>query len=321
MLLSIMRLPEVTPRASGAGFAVLLALLWYALWPAAVPPTAAPGFAASQATADAVPIAPVDGPRPPAPIAAAATPSSLMAGFQSAGNLRAFMHEAMRHPEQGGVFYTLRALAECRRLQGTQFEPEGDATHSLGHAELKLRAAWAELSMRRCASLTVDDLADAEVLRMLALGEARGDPLVGAYAGWVAAIEHGSYAALVPAMQRVLQRPDPALLEWVSVAGADYLEGSRSATGPLDDVARRRRVDAWTLLPCEFGADCGHPDLGAASQCIGAGRCEGGRRADVIERGAWQKDADRTTLAAEVKALKAAVIAKDAWAALGLAKP
>jgi len=198
------------------------------------------------------------------------------------------MHVAMRHPERGGVFYALRALSECRRQQGTQFEPEADPTRALGHGDLVKRAAWAELSLRRCAAFTADDLADGEVQRLLELGAARGDTLAGAYTGWLAAIEQGSIAALVPAMQRVLDRADPGLLEWVSVAGIDYLEGRRGAGGPLDDVARRRRMDAWALLPCEFGGDCTQPDLGAASPCVGAGRCEGGQRAQVMERGGWR---------------------------------
>jgi len=159
------------------------------------------------------------------------------------------------------------------------------------------------------------------VQRLLELGAARGDPLAGAYAAWLAAIEQGSIAVLVPAMQRVLDRADPGLLEWVSVAGIDYLEGRRGAGGPLDDVARRRRMDAWALLPCEFGADCTQPDLGAASPCVGAGRCEGGQRAHVMERGGWQSEAERAALAGEVQALKAAVMARDAWGALGLDKP
>lgn len=53
-----------------------------------------------------------------------------------AGKLRAFVHEAMRHPERGGVFYASRALSECRRRQGTQLEPDADHGCELAHAEL-----------------------------------------------------------------------------------------------------------------------------------------------------------------------------------------
>lgn len=321
MLLRTMRTKAVTLRAAGAGLAVLLAS-FVLLRPAAQLPQGAAARATDRAPADTPPAEHSEAPSPPAlATATVARLSSLMAEFQAAGNLRAFVHEAMRHPERGGVFYALRALSECRRRQGTQFEPEADPGRALGHAELVTRAAWAELSLRRCAAFTADDLADDEVQRLLELGAARGDPLAGAYAGWVAAVEQGSIAALVPAMQRVLDRADPGLLEWVSVAGIDYLEGSRGASGPLDDVARRRRMDAWALLPCEFGADCAQPDLGAASPCVGAGRCEGGQQAHVIERGGWQTEAERAALAAEVQALKAAVIGRDAWGALGLVRP
>lgn len=316
-----MRTPAHSLRALGAGLAVLVAVL--ALLPRhdAPPPevATAPG---TERAFTAVPAMDAAAPSPPSnSTPSAVDEANLMPAFQSADNLRAFVHEAMRHPERGGVFYALRALSECRRRQGTEFESEADPMRVLGHGDLVTRAAWAELSMRRCAAFTSDDLADGEVQRLLELGAARGDPLVGAYAGWLAAIEQGSIAALLPAMQRVLDRADPGLLEWVSVAGIDYLEGSRGASGPLDDVARRRRMDAWALLPCEFGADCAQPDLGAASPCVGAGRCEGGQRAHVIGRGGWRSEAERAALAGEVQALKAAVMARDAWAALGLVRP
>jgi hypothetical protein len=316
-----MRTPAVSLRALGAGLAVLTAVLALLPHHDAHPPAAAAAPDTEHASANTPDEAAA---RPPVTAnanPAAAAEASLITAFQSAGNLRAFMHEAMRHPERGGVFYALRALSECRRQQGTQFEPEADPMRTLGHGDLVQRAAWAELSLRRCAAFTADDLADGEVQRLIELGAARGDPLAGAYAGWLAAIEQGSIAVLVPAMQRVLDRADPSLLEWVSVAGIDYLEGRRGAGGPLDDVARRRRMDAWALLPCEFGADCTQPDLGAASPCVGAGRCEGGQRAHVFERGGWRTEAERAALAAEVQALKAAVLARDAWAALGLVKP
>jgi hypothetical protein len=41
----------------------------------------------------------------------------------------------------------------------------------------------------------------------------------------------------------------------------------------------------------------------------------------VIERGGWQTETERAALAAEVQALKAAVIGRDAWGALGLVRP
>ena len=255
----------------------------------------------------------------PAPSGDAAPP--LIAAFEAAADLRVFADAALRRPADGGVFYALRALAECRRWREAPPEPPMDVVVERSHRELSQRRAWADLANRRCAGFVDDELADAEVERVLALGMAQRDPLVLAYRGWLDAVAEADMEAVVAALAQVLQTADPALLEWVALTGADYIEAGAGALAPLDETTRRRRRDAWALLPCEVGADCARPDLGAASRCLASGLCTEGRREAIVLRGAWRSAAERAALAEEVALLRRALQAQDARAALGLAAP
>lgn len=250
-----------------------------------------------------------------APVAA----PRLVAAFEASADLHAFAAAALRRPAEGGVFYALRAVAECRLWREAQAEPGFDVVVQRSHRELAQRRAWAELANRRCGAFIADDLDEAAVERLLALGTARRDPLVLAWRGWLDAIALGEMDAIVAALAGVLRHADPALLDWVALTGADYFDGSHAASEPLDEIARRRRRDAWALLPCEIGADCARPELGAASRCIAAGLCRDGRRDAIVLHGAWRSKAERAALAAELAALTRAAKAGDARAALLLA--
>ncbi len=312
-------------HAAGAGSLLASAALALALWLLA-PVAPEDGDATIDDASLALPLAAlpakqaVAGAAPPPPAAPppAAAPS-LISTYESAPDLRVFADAALRRPADGGVFYALRALAECRRWREVAAEPEFDVVAQRSHRELAQRRAWADLANRRCAGFTDDELADAGVERLLALGAGQADPLVLAYRGWLDAVTEGRIEPVVGALARVLQRADPALLDWIALTGADYIEADAGGRAPLDETARRRRRDAWALLPCELGADCSRPDLGAASRCLGAGLCLEGRRDAVVLHGAWHTEAERAALAAEVDALARAVRSQDARAALGLA--
>jgi hypothetical protein len=315
-------------HAAGAGSLLATAALAFALWVLAPVAPVTPDDVEVSIDVASLPLSRALHPAlhedadTAAPTQAAAQPAaapSLISAYESAPDLRVFVDAALRRPADGGVFYALRALAECRRWREVATEPEVDVVVQRSHRELAQRRAWADLANRRCAGFIDDELADAGVEHLLALGTGQADPLVLAYRGWLDAVTEGRLESVVAALARVLQRADPALLDWVALTGADYIEANANGRAPLDETARRRRRDAWALLPCELGADCSRPDLGAASRCLAAGRCLEGRRDAVVLHGAWRTDAERAALGAEVDALARTVRSQDAGTALGLA--
>lgn len=244
---------------------------------------------------------------------------SLMGQIESAHDLRAFVDAALRRPAAGGVFYALRALAECRRWREVQPEAEPEVAEWRSHGELFRRRALADLANRRCAGFVDGDLADAEVERLLGQGAAQRDPLVSAYRGWLDALAAGELDGVVAALADVFEQADPALLDWVAQTGVDYFEANPGPGAALEETARRRRRDAWALLPCAFGADCTQPELGVASHCLGAGLCLHGRHDAIVLHGVWRSTQERVALASELAALTRAARDRDARAALGLA--
>lgn len=243
----------------------------------------------------------------------------LISQFESAHDLRAFVDAALRQPAVGGVFHALRALAECRRWREVAPEAEPEVVERRSHGELFRRRALADLANRRCAGFVDGDLADAEVERLFDQGLAQRDPLVAAYRGWLEAVAQGELDVVVAALAQVFAQADPALLDWVAQTGGDYFEIDPGPGGALEETARRRRRDAWALLPCALGADCTQPELGVASHCLGAGLCLHGRHDAIVLHGAWRSTQERAALASELAELKRAVRDHDARAALGLA--
>ncbi len=291
------------------------------------PPQAA---ASTSASAAPVPVGPDvsaaarHADREAAPSPARRHRSDLAAKFEASTDLRAFVAEARSRPSAGGVFYALRALAECRQQPepgSTEpfAEPSGESADAalLSHAQLHRRGERLDRAARRCAAFMDSELSDEAVARIETEATGR-DPLLRAYQGWLKAVEAVDYRRMTASMAKVLAFDEPLLIEWVGMTGADYLGNAGSPPGTPDDAARRRAIDAWRLLPCALGADCQRGDLQTDAACEVSGRCAADRWEAVLRSGGWQSEEDRRALALEVTRLAHAVHDRDAKAVLGL---
>lgn len=265
--------------------------------------------------ADPSPAAADLGPPPPASAPHVRARSALARRYAASSDLRAFVEQARARPEDGGAFYALRALSECRTRvpPGELRELEGDASAS--HAQLLRRSEYIERSHRRCDGFLDEELSDEAVERLAEEGVAAGDPLMTRYRRWTRAVETGSYGELEGALGPILEAGDPLLLEWVGVTGADYWINGFTASGDVD--WRERMHDIWRLVACEMGADCSVLDAGRSLDCLLAARCDADGRAAILTGQRWQSERQREALEREVRRLLAAIRKRDPKLALG----
>lgn len=245
-----------------------------------------------------------------------AAPASLARAYAAAGDLRAFVAQALARAGEGGAFYALRALSECRsRLPAAEIG-EFDAAAPVAHAQLHRRSQVIERSQRRCDAFLDAELDDDAVAHVERQGLAAGDPLMRSYQRWMRAVEGGRYEELESALAEVFARRDPLLLEWVGVTGADYWVGNVAASADVD--VRERMLDAWRLLACEMGDDCAGFDAGRSLDCLLAARCEADRRDAILAQGRWQTARQREVLDGQLGRLMEAIRTRNPRLALGL---
>ena len=284
---------------------------------------AAPGAlapAAERAPADdsALSRPPVHRPRARAEVHLRWARTRLAAAFDEAPDLRAFAIEAERRPAEGGVFHALRALAECRMRPPIDLPPSAVADAQTSHLRLQAQAAGNDRLARRCAAFVADDLADAEVERLAALGRGAGDPLVASFALWLHAVQEGTLPAIANALAVALRTEDAALLELVAITGQDYLSAGGAAADDADESQARVRHAAWRLLPCELGAGCATPRGPPDELCERSARCAQARWGTGPRLDPPAANSEMERILAEVARLRRAVQGGDAGAVLGL---
>ena len=249
------------------------------------------------------------------------TPPRLAEAFAASTDLRAFVAQARTRPAEGGSFYALRALSECRLRPPLDQLGEIDAAADRSHAQLRRRSEYIERSHRRCDAFLDDELGDAAVQDLEAQGLAAGDRLVASYRRWTEAVEAGDYEELEAALAEAFKLADPLLLEWIGLTGADYWMRPNGRVLSADNDLRARMVDVWRLLPCELGADCAAGNAHQGPDCLFAGRCEPDRRLSVTADERWGAAPGGHTLDEELQRLLRAIRTGDAKLALGRSTP
>lgn len=237
------------------------------------------------------------GPTPPPARSPAASPRG-DAPWQPAKALsqlssgRAFVHEALRHPRQGGAFHAKFLLDACSTWrqrdadEGSAARLQGIANDGAAHALLQRARARHE---QACGSFSDAELAD-PVTSLIAPNGMPDDPML---------VDSALLIGLQPesperraAAQRAIASADPLLLEakgamafrLLASGGWEFwLDGQRHS---FSDQSVRT---ALHLLPCELGLDCGiDHDLQLAWACMQLGHCFESRAAVADWAGAQE---------------------------------
>lgn len=184
---------------------------------------------------------------------------SLRQEFLASTELRSYAIRARDSPADGGAFYAIRAMAECR-LQGSPRTESQDASpNAISHRRAQFNAANAERRTMRCAAFSTEELSDEALSQIHASGVRAGDPLLLLMDAWMDAVDSDDSPALRRLWRAVVDTGEPLLLEWVVEAGAGLFEPhSRLAR----DSAAADFVDyqlVWSAVKCELGAGCLEP--------------------------------------------------------------
>ncbi len=228
--------------------------------------------------------------------------------FDDATDLRAFAWSARTQASAGGVFYALMALRDCR-VQWPDLEQSNidtQALNSTDHRSLWIRDNHIDRAVRRCASFSKNELDEDAVGELSRIGESADDPIMGIYRTWLAAVESGDLNLISEALTQIFTARDPFLLEIVGVTGAFYLSPFGSAD-LSDETTRRRFIDAWRLVPCEFGMPCDENDRVVQELCLRTGQCLSSRFAAVAFEGKWFSSDDQQSLIAATASIVDAI--------------
>ena len=184
---------------------------------------------------------------------------SMRQEFLASTELRSYAIRARDRPADGGAFYAIRAMAECRLQPSLPTELQDASPNAISHRRAQFNAANAERRTMRCAAFSTEELSDHATSQIQASGVRAGDPLLLLMDAWIDAVDSDDSPALRRLWRAVIDTGEPLLLEWVVEAGAGLFEpDSRLAR----DSAAADFVDyqlVWSAVKCELGAGCLEP--------------------------------------------------------------
>jgi len=199
-----------------------------------------------------------------------------------ARSLRAFVEQARKHPEAGGVSYALAAIAYCNTWDGLRDERtrlEQEATFS-SEPKVHERLLALALATERCEGLTAGEISLEAMYALYGSPAAKHDPIVNMQGRLKGA---RSDDERLETAREILGMRDPLLL---ASAGRMFNPGGADSASYVDGqkwggVSHAAYLNAWSLVPCSFGLNCDHADVEIAVGCVQYGHCYPDRREKV----------------------------------------
>ena len=277
--------------------------------PATAPPRSAP-----QQQSPAVPAAAL------APIAARSlshSPAVLARQFETARDLKSFLDALGRNPSDAEEkAYVAMALQACMRVATLGVDKEIEAFKARlppNHEHNALRTAMFTGSMERCRGFEGHPIAIEEIKKLKDDAYAAGSTLVAAERLQQIQASQGREIA-GQMLKRVVEGGDPiAILNSLSIVR----EGQLVQLSDLNPNSSSTIVsNAWMLLACDFGLDCGQTSGVVRAHCASLGQCGAENLEAVLQRGLPGTDEAAAVAAARVRLREA--IVQGNWTAIGL---
>ncbi|QDQ26692.1 hypothetical protein FNU76_10135 [Chitinimonas arctica] len=219
------------------------------------------------------------------PSAASSTSATagMLQAFNKLQSARSFIHEAIRHPESGGIRYANRAWADCINAAGSTGLMRG-----LFKVVPGSRESQAEAAIKSKCDITDSDLA---TLKSASRKYASVDPLsqIGRKSDYAKTSE--AHLALA---KEVISAGSPILFDKLKYSREYKLAGGQSDYEAYFDGKWYRGgnesayTEALILAQCEFGMNCGPDSLRTLAQCSDKGWCANSLAESV--RIGWSKE-------------------------------
>jgi hypothetical protein len=239
-------------------------------------PVAEPAAASYPPALGEVPVSPPVRPGDPASF----TVFGLMAQEAArAPRVRDFVERAKRNPDSGGVSYAAAALTYCDQWHGLREERAKllNAAADASAAPVSFeRLPTITRATERCDGLTPAETSVKALFELYESRAAKRDRILLIQGRLQAAV--GDERMIV--VREILQMRDPLLLSGIgrflgqgAAGGAPQVDG-RSWGG----VSEAAYVNAWSLVPCSFGAVCDDTDPEVELTCAQQGLCFADRK-------------------------------------------
>jgi len=239
---------------------------------------------ASSASGQAQLAAPqVNAPAPAAATQAAAKKSAppvqreMLEKYNRSQSYRAFLYEALKHPEAGGYHYSIGVLERCRKFT-LPFVPNGGNPGQ--------QAAQSQLASRCDMSVQERASAQDQLTAVDQRSTLLNDPLMRLGFEFMTAQSADARSAAIAA---ILASGDPDLL--LTLLHSQVIPGSAAGDGIYfgghwypDGADATALYLAYDLAMCELGADCGPASISTLLLCANRGFC-GDSTAAAIQNG------------------------------------
>jgi hypothetical protein len=217
-----------------------------------------------------------------------------------ARKLRAFVEQARKHPEAGGISYALAAIAYCNTWEGLQGENTRLEQEATGSSEPKVheRLLALALAAERCEGFAPGEISLEAMYALYGSPAAKHDPIINMQGRLKGA---RSSDERVEVAREVLGMRDPLLLASAGrMLDAGPNSGSYVDGRKWGGVSHAAYLSAWSLVPCNFGHNCDHSDVEIAVGCVQYGLCYPDRSEKVRARLTPQDYADAIRLHARL---------------------
>lgn len=215
-------------------------------------------------------------------------PTALLNRYNDGQNMRAFVENALQHPEQGGYFYASKVLKQCRGyVTGTDIESGAAKTYPAGEDSGKFQQAAnaAERLRMRCADFLAEETSYKRSADIWKNGRYT-DPLIAAIENYDSAYTEskkstGNAAIRTQALQNLLLLGDPLAIEEINLRLNLQVENGKTGfllDHTFHDLNSETDVGAAIyLLPCSIGLVCDEKEFDVSVRCASGGECVGSR--------------------------------------------